>query len=90
MAALEYQGGVARRVPSAFRAYDSYAHSFRDYVEFIRTQPLYAQVLKVAGDPRHYIQALHAAGYATDPDYASKVLALMQQDMFSELKTARP
>jgi flagellar protein FlgJ len=90
--ALEYQGGVARRVPSAFRAYDSYAHSLRDYVEFIRTQPRYAHVLKVAGDPRHYIQALHTAGYATDPDYPSKVLTLMQQDVFSELKiaSARP
>ena len=70
---LEYRDGVAVRERAAFRAYGSYEESFADYARFIREQPRYQEALRQAGTPRGYIQALQQAGYATDPNYASKL-----------------
>jgi flagellar protein FlgJ len=83
---LEYDGGRARMLPSSFRAYDSYAQSFRDYVDFIRDNPRYARALKQAGDPEAYVNALQDAGYATDPHYAAKILRVMQHAAIREAK----
>lgn len=78
---LEYQDGVARRELAPFRAYDSYAHSFNDYVEFLQSRPRYSRALENAGDPESYIRALQGAGYATDPRYADKVLSIMNNQI---------
>jgi flagellar protein FlgJ len=85
---LEYDGGTAQKTTAAFRAYGSYAQSFQDYVDFVRSHPRYAQALHNAGDPGAYIGALHRAGYATDPDYPAKVLGLMRNEV-QELKVAQ-
>ncbi|RME35347.1 MAG: flagellar assembly peptidoglycan hydrolase FlgJ [Gammaproteobacteria bacterium] len=76
VASLEYRDGRPQREVSEFRAYGSYAESFADYVGFVRTRPWYREALAGAADPATYIRALQAAGYATDPAYADKVLAL--------------
>ena len=35
--------------------------------------------LQHAGSDRHYIEQLHRGGYATDPDYADKIINIMRQ-----------
>lgn len=80
---LEYENGVAQRRHAAFRAYDSYAASFQDYVRFLRANPRYEQALKVTHDPAAFAQALQDAGYATDPRYAQKILTLLQGGVFN-------
>lgn len=82
---LEYEQGVAVRTRADFRAYDSYADSFHDYVDFIRDNPRYRKALQVVDDPKAYFHALQDAGYATDPSYARKVLSILQRP---ELQTA--
>ncbi len=74
---LEYVDGVAKRGTAAFRAYDSYAQSFSDYVQFLKANPRYAQALKSADDPAAFTDALQKAGYATDPSYANKIQAVL-------------
>jgi flagellar protein FlgJ len=59
-----------------FRAYDRAAQSFADYVDLIGGSPRYAQALAHSGDPESYARAVAEAGYATDPDYASKWLSI--------------
>ncbi len=81
---LEYEDGVAVRRRAAFRAYDSYAESFRDYVDFLRSNPRYQQALQQAHDPKAFVEALHSAGYATDPAYAAKVWRVMHSDTFRD------
>ncbi|MCC7413382.1 MAG: flagellar assembly peptidoglycan hydrolase FlgJ [Gammaproteobacteria bacterium] len=76
---LEYQDGVARRELAEFRAYDSLADSFEDYVRFIEGHPRYAPALEHAPLAENYISALQRAGYATDPGYAVKVVDIMQR-----------
>lgn len=75
---LEYETGVAVRRREAFRAYGSYEESFQDYVAFLKGSPRYAQALANTHDSQAYFSALQQAGYATDPQYAQKILRVMQ------------
>lgn len=85
---LEYEGGVAVRRQAAFRAYGSYAESFQDYAALVRDNPRYARAVEFASDPRAYMRELQAAGYATDPAYADKVLGIWQSKL-AGLRSAR-
>ncbi len=84
---LEYDHGVAKYEKASFRAYDSYADSFDDYVNFLRTNSRYDDALRhqsnKAGD-HDFIKDLHKAGYATDPNYANKVLDILKRDSMQE------
>jgi len=73
---LEYENGVAVKKRAVFRAYDSYADSFRDYVSFLKSNPRYAKALENADNPVQFIVSLQKAGYATDPAYARKVMSI--------------
>lgn len=83
MPTLEYNDGKAVKRSEAFRAYGSFAASFEDYASFIRGNPRYSQALAVAGDPDAFVQALQAAGYATDPAYARKIGSILRSDAFT-------
>lgn len=75
---LEYRNGIAQQERASFRAYDSYAESFADYVAFIQDNPRYQQALESVQDPKAYVQQLQQAGYATDPRYASKIADIFE------------
>ncbi|WP_432743890.1 flagellar assembly peptidoglycan hydrolase FlgJ [Methylobacter sp. G7] len=75
---LEFDQGIARKVNAGFRSYDSYEESFRDYVDFIKSNPRYGDALKKVGNAEHYMHELQQAGYATDPKYAAKVMSIYQ------------
>lgn len=83
--ALEYRDGKALHEQSAFRAYDSYQQSFDDYVQFLQTQPRYSKALQHVGDPNAFIEQLHKAGYATDPQYADKIKRIMNSDTLAQM-----
>ncbi|MCP5282640.1 MAG: flagellar assembly peptidoglycan hydrolase FlgJ [Rhodoferax sp.] len=69
----EYVNGAAQKVVAKFRAYDSYEDSMRDYARMITQSPRYAQVSQQTDSAQAYASGLQKAGYATDPDYASKL-----------------
>lgn len=69
----EYINGVPQKRIEKFRAYDSYADSFRDFANLMQSNPRYNNVLENTGNAAAYSQALQDAGYATDPNYASKL-----------------
>ena len=73
---LEHADGVTSREHESFRAYDDTAQSFADYVSLIGTARRYAGALANSGDPEAYARAVTDAGYATDPNYADKWLAI--------------
>lgn len=85
---LEYIQGVPVRKTDYFRAYDSYKDSFHDYVGFLRDNPRYAQAISRADDPQGFVSALQKAGYATDPRYASKVMAIYRRWSDFEVETS--
>jgi len=59
-----------------FRAYSSRAQSFKDYVSLLRNSPRYAAALNTGSNVHAFATALQRGGYATDPDYASKVSSI--------------
>ena len=69
----EYVDGVPRKTVARFRAYDSYAESFRDFAQLIGNSPRYAQARQQTGSIQGWTTGLQQAGYATDPDYAAKL-----------------
>lgn len=73
----EYQNGVAHKQVEKFRAYSSYAEAFQDYAHMLGNNPRYAGVLQQGGDAAGMAQALQKAGYATDPNYADKLVRVM-------------
>lgn len=81
---LEYRNGVAGKEVAAFRSYESYADSFRDYVNFLRSNPRYQQALQNTADPSAYVRELQAAGYATDPNYAKKIEQIFNGNILAQ------
>jgi len=69
----EYVNGVAHKKIAKFRAYDSYDESFRDYAKLITQSPRYAKVIEQTGSAQAFASSLQKAGYATDPNYATKL-----------------
>ena len=69
----EYVGGVPVKSVARFRAYSSYDESFQDYARLITKTPRYAQAKQETNSPLAFASGLQRAGYATDPDYASKL-----------------
>ena len=81
---LEHVDGVTSRELERFRAYDNPAGSFADYVSLISTARRYAGALENAGDPEAYARSMTEAGYATDPKYADKWLAIYHGDRLEQ------
>jgi peptidoglycan hydrolase FlgJ len=73
----EYVNGRREVVKDQFRAYASYADSLRDYADFLRSNPRYAQVLEGQHDAVSFARSLQRAGYATDPSYADKLASVI-------------
>jgi peptidoglycan hydrolase FlgJ len=87
-ATVEVANGLAVRTQAAFRAYDSVAAAFRDYVNLLRTSERYGGVRSAGEDPARFAHALQAGGYATDPHYARKLLQIVNGSTLREAMTA--
>lgn len=75
----EFKGGKAVKEAASFRSYDSYAHSFEDYVSFLQSNGRYEKALDATQNPEQFARELQKAGYATDPQYARKVAQIARQ-----------
>lgn len=77
----EYVGGVAHKVQEKFRAYGSYAEAFKDYANLLANNPRYSNVVAAGNgnDAASFAKGLQRAGYATDPNYANKIMAVLKQ-----------
>lgn len=73
----EYKDGVVSKPKEKFRAYDSYADSFRDYAKLLKDNPRYSKVLEQGESVQGFARALQNAGYATDPKYADKLVQVI-------------
>ncbi|HWR77762.1 MAG TPA: flagellar assembly peptidoglycan hydrolase FlgJ [Thiobacillus sp.] len=75
----EYVNGKPQKQVESFRAYDSYADSFRDYANLLRGNARYQNVIAQGQDAAGFAQGLQQAGYATDPKYAQKLMSVIRQ-----------
>ncbi len=77
------------QVQALFRVYDSMDSSFRDYGRVLSTSANYAAARPLAGDPNAFIAEV-AKKYATDPQYADKVIHIMQENDLYRLDRPLP
>ncbi|WP_410511438.1 glucosaminidase domain-containing protein [Paenibacillus sp. BR2-3] len=80
----EYVNGKAVKLNIAFRAYHNWGESVSDHSEIIKNgvswnRDLYRKVIGASGITA--AKEIAAAGYATDPDYAAKLIGIM--DMYN-------
>ncbi len=75
----EVRGGEIIRCTARFARYDSMQTCFADRDHLIATLACYAEARACAADPNAFIRAL-AKHWATDPQYAEKVLAIYRSN----------
>jgi len=69
----EIINGQTRTIDALFRVYNSATDSFKDYVRLLQTSRYVNAGVTIAKDSVSQFQALQKAGYATDPNYSSKL-----------------
>lgn len=82
MQTTEYVKGKPIKVDAAFRAYNNWGESIADHTKLILggvswNKNLYKKVIGVDG--KTAAREIQKAGYATDPKYADKLIALMDE-----------
>lgn len=75
----EYYNGIKTRVQAQFRAYHNYAEAIDDHFALLK-RPRYVRAgVWKAKTPREYAEALKRGGYATDPRYVEKIMAIVNR-----------
>lgn len=80
----EYIADTPIKMSASFRKYPSVEQSFNDYVLLIKGSERYQNALANAGSPELYVNELHKAGYASDPNYGSKILSIYHGDELNQ------
>jgi len=74
----EYVDGKLVHIKAVFRAYPDARASFVDHGIFFIVNPRYRSALQFTNDNIRFARAISAAGYATDPNYADKLIDAMK------------
>lgn len=82
---LEARNGILVKEKSSYRAYPSIDESLNDYAHFIQSNQRYSHALTKTNDPGAYMNALQQAGYATDTEYAKKVMKIHESTDFKKM-----
>ena len=71
--------GRSVMVDAPFRKYHNAAESFADHGRFFLPNRRYRHALLVANDAKQFAVEIHKAGYATDPEYADKLIRMIDR-----------
>ena len=85
----EVVDGKGTTETARFRAYTGWLGSILDHAQFLLTNPRYKPAFAWS-DGASFAKAVAAAGYATDPDYASKIIEIISQHKLSALDLPAP
>jgi flagellar protein FlgJ len=69
--------GVCFTTTATFRTYPSALNSFRDHGFLLANASRYAPAFNYTRNPNQFAAEIHKAGYATDPNYTTKLVAVM-------------
>ena len=81
----EVYNGQTYYVDAGFRAYNNVEESWTDHKNFLLDSSRYEPFTKVMHDSTQGAWALKRSGYATDPQYALKVMRIIKQYNLQEL-----
>jgi len=80
----EVVDGERVKVRDSFRQYNSFDDSIVDYGSFLQQNKRYKPMLQ-ATTLQEQIEELGKSGYATDPEYADKVMAIAKSKRLEAL-----
>jgi flagellar protein FlgJ len=75
---LEFEQGAMVKKAEPFRMYQSLNDSVDDYIKFLSQNDRYQGALQKVNDVEQFLHSLQKAGYATDPQYAEKILGTLK------------
>lgn len=73
----EHINGGNIKIKDKFAAYDSFEESIADRTRFLTENKRYTSLFE-SDDPEKWSHGLQNKGYATDPNYASKLISIMK------------
>ena len=74
-----------------FRAYNSVLESFEDHSLFLKNRSRYASLFTLSPtDYKGWARGLKAAGYATNPEYANKLISIIELYNLHQYDTGKP
>jgi len=76
----EYIGGKWVTVPALWRKYSSWAECLTDHAKFFIVNKRYAPAFQHTDNAERFAIAIADARYATDPQYAAKVIAVIRSN----------
>lgn len=80
----EFLNGAWTLVDARFREYTGWLGSIEDHAQFLLANSRYAPAFAYTSGTT-FAQAIAAAGYATDPNYAAKIVAIIKTHNLSAL-----
>ncbi len=80
----EVDGGKNKIISDDFRKYETLQDSIKDHTYFLQINPRYKPVFE-ATTPEAQCNALQTAGYATDPNYASSLIWIINKYNLKDL-----
>ena len=74
----EWSGGRFITINAKFRKYNTWKESVDDHARLISQVSRYKNCMKYKNDPDQFAREVQKAGYATDPNYANKLISIMK------------
>lgn len=75
---LEFENGAMVKKREPFRVYDSIGQSVNDYLNLLTSSERYQGALDNSENVEQFLHNLQSAGYATDPNYAKKIMGTLR------------
>jgi flagellum-specific peptidoglycan hydrolase FlgJ len=85
MPTREYLKGQWVVVTAHWRKYSSIEECLKDHVRFFKQNPRYAKALQYPHDGIAFAREVANAGYATDPQYADKLIAVIRSHLLKDV-----
>lgn len=85
----EFVDGKKVSTTARFRAYTGWLGSILDHAQFLLTNSRYKPAFAYQGGAS-FAKAVAAAGYATDPDYAAKIISIINTHKLAALDLPAP
>jgi len=80
----EFLNGHWIMLTASWRKYDDWLGAITDHAAFLLNNPRYASAFATT-NAIDFVNSVAAAGYATDPSYAEKIISIMQEHQLTTL-----
>ena len=84
---LEVESNQFKKVNASFRKYQNFEQSFEDYAKFLISNSRYEEAVNATSAPEEFVKNLQSSGYATDPQYANKIMRIFNDEIIQSIES---